>query len=75
VVESSHTHAKEARDQLIHFVAFTLHTKSLAMDIVETKETTNTSPLRFKIGGAALIFEKAEDWKHQLQNLIVRLHI
>jgi hypothetical protein len=45
------------------------------MDIVETKETTNTSPLRFKIGGAALIFEKAEDWKHQLQNLIVRLHI
>lgn len=41
------------------------------MDIVE--QTEDSSSLKFKIGGATLVFEKAEDWKYHLRNLLVRL--
>lgn len=74
-IKPSHTHARENRSQPLHFVAFTLHTDTFAMDIVETKETTDPSLLKFKVGGAALIFEKVEDWKHHFQNLIVSCDI
>lgn len=40
------------------------------MDIVA--QTEDSSPLKFKVGGATLVFEKAEDWKYHLRNLLVR---
>jgi hypothetical protein len=43
------------------------------MDIISGKATTNASSFRFKIGGAALVFEEGRKWKDHFENLIVRL--
>lgn len=40
------------------------------MDIVA--QTEDSSPLKLKVGGATLVFEKAEDWKYHLRNLLAR---
>lgn len=42
------------------------------MDITSTEGTAYTSPLKFKVGGATMIFETVEDWKDDFKNLIVR---
>ena len=42
------------------------------MDIISVEAPNDPSLMKFKIGGAALVFEKAEDWKHHFKNLIVR---
>lgn len=45
------------------------------MDIVTAERASDIPLLRLNIGGAALVFEKAEDWKHQFRNLVVRCNI
>jgi hypothetical protein len=45
------------------------------MDIIIVEAATNPSLLKFKIGGAALVFEKAGNWKHHFKSLIVRIDI
>lgn len=42
------------------------------MDIIIAEEAINPSLLKFKVGGAALVFEKVGDWKHHFKSLIVR---
>ena len=42
------------------------------MDIIIAEGETNPSFLKFKIGGAALVFEKVGIWKHHFKSLIVR---
>ena len=42
------------------------------MNIISEEGTTDLSLLKLRIGGAALVFEKVEDWKHHFKNLIVR---
>lgn len=68
-VESTLAHARGIRSDsrfVISISNIELHT----MDIVE--QTEDLSPLKFKVGGATLVFEKAEDWKYHLRNLLVR---
>jgi hypothetical protein len=43
------------------------------MDIISETVTPKPSSLRFRIGGAALVFEEGRKWKEHLENLIVRL--
>ncbi|GAB7336533.1 hypothetical protein MBLNU13_g09809t1 [Cladosporium sp. NU13] len=40
------------------------------MDIIIAEEAINPSLLKFKIGGAALVFEKVGNWKHHFKSLI-----
>jgi hypothetical protein len=42
------------------------------MDIISAEGTTHPLLLKLRIGGAAFVFEKVEDWKHHFKNLIVR---
>lgn len=43
------------------------------MDIVDGENNNaNTCSMKFNIGGAALVFERARYWKHDFENLIVR---
>jgi hypothetical protein len=70
--EKSISARKETLPNFIQFFVFAPNTEYFAMDIISAREITNPSLLKFKIGGAALVFEKAEDWKHYFKNLIVR---
>jgi hypothetical protein len=56
----------------VHFVVFTSNAEYFAMDIINAEVDTNPSSLKFKIGGATLVFEKVGNWKHHFKSLIVR---
>ena len=58
---------------VVHLVIFTSNVRYLAMDIISARVAPNPSSLRFKIGGAALVFEEGRIWKDHFENLIVRL--
>lgn len=45
------------------------------MNIVTAEKASDPPLLKFPIGYAALFFEKAEDWKHDLQSLLVSCDI
>jgi len=45
------------------------------MDIMNSEKASDDSLLKLKIGNAALVFEKVEDWKNHFQNLVVRWDI
>jgi hypothetical protein len=42
------------------------------MDIINAGVATNPPLLKFKIGGATLVFEKVGKWKYHFKSLIVR---
>jgi hypothetical protein len=45
------------------------------MDIVTAEYASDPPLLKFEIGGAALVFERAEDWKRHFRTLVVRCDI
>jgi hypothetical protein len=45
------------------------------MNIVTAKRASDPPLLKFPIGGAALLFAKAEDWKHHFLSLVVSCDI
>jgi hypothetical protein len=51
--------------------SYQIHNISPRISLLQ-KEKFNTSLLEFKIGGAALVFEKVGIWKHHFKSLIVR---
>lgn len=67
---SPRLHTQGGYDLISRFVIFTSNIELQNMDIVA--QTEDLSPLKFKVGGATLVFEKAEDWKHHFRNLLVR---
>jgi hypothetical protein len=56
----------------VHFVVSKSNAEYFAMDIINAGVATNPSLLKFKIGGATLVFEKVGKWKYHFKSLIVR---
>jgi hypothetical protein len=73
--ETTYTCARKKRSSFYNFIFFTSNAESLTMDIVTAKRVSDPPLLKFKIGGAAFVFEAAEKWKHDLQSLLVSCNI
>ena len=72
--ETTYT-CEEETIQLLQLYFSTSNAESLTMNIVTAENASDPPLLKFPIGGAALVFEKAEDWKHDLQSLLVSCDI
>ena len=72
--ETTYT-CEEETIQLLQLHFSTSNAESLTMNIVTAENASDPPLLKFPIGGAALVFEEAEDWKHRFQDLIVRCNI
>lgn len=69
-VESTLAHVKGMRFGLLRFIVLSPNAELYTVDIVE--KTEGFPFLKLKIGGANLVIEKSEDWKHHTRNLLER---
>jgi len=63
---------RTSRPSFVPFFVFSSNDDYLAMNIIDPEGAINPSSLKFKIGGAALVFEETENWKYHFRPLIVR---